>query len=136
MASSRGLGTSINWVVLTPIITVPSSETPGCNQATHEHALLGGGAIELGCSPIQVAEGAGHPHSGEQRASSTARSRTASLRMRSLDPRKWLMDVMCIALIVFICVGVVAAFFVMAIMNQALLLTRNLNPFSREAAIQ
>lgn len=45
------------------------------------------------------------------------------------------MDLMCIVLIVFICVGVFAAFLGMAIMNQALLLTRNLNPFSREAVI-
>jgi hypothetical protein len=56
--------------------------------------------------------------------------------MRALDPRTWLMDLMCIALIVLICVGMLAAVLVMAIVNQACLLTRNLNPFSGEAVIQ
>jgi hypothetical protein len=46
------------------------------------------------------------------------------------------MDVMCIALIVVICVGVLAAVLVMVIVNEAGLLTRNLNPFSREAVVR
>jgi hypothetical protein len=46
------------------------------------------------------------------------------------------MDVVCVALIVFICIGVLAAFLVMAMMNQVLLLTRSLNPFRREAVFQ
>jgi hypothetical protein len=56
--------------------------------------------------------------------------------MRSLDPRDWLMDVICVALIVFICVGVLAAVLVMAIVNQVTLLARNLNPFSREVVVR
>jgi hypothetical protein len=56
--------------------------------------------------------------------------------VRSLDPRKWLPDLVCVALIVFICVGVLAACLAVAVINQAYLLTRILNPFSREAVIQ
>jgi hypothetical protein len=46
------------------------------------------------------------------------------------------MDAMCIALIVFICVGVLAAVLVTAIVNQAWLLARTLNPFSREVVVR
>jgi hypothetical protein len=56
--------------------------------------------------------------------------------MRSLDPRELLMDVICVALIVFICVGVLAAVLVMTVVNQAWLLARNLNPFSREVVVR
>jgi hypothetical protein len=56
--------------------------------------------------------------------------------MRALDPRKWLLDLMCIGLIVVVCVGVLAACIVVAIANQLSRLTRSLNPFSREVVIQ
>jgi hypothetical protein len=46
------------------------------------------------------------------------------------------MDVMCIAPIVFICGGVFVAVLMMVIVNEARLLTRNLNPFSREAVVR
>lgn len=46
------------------------------------------------------------------------------------------MDAMCIALVVFICVGMLAAVLVMAIVNQTALLARNLNPFSREVVVR
>jgi hypothetical protein len=56
--------------------------------------------------------------------------------MRLLDPRKSILNLMCFGLVAFICVGVLTLILLAAAMNQAVLLTRSLNPFSREAVIQ
>jgi hypothetical protein len=56
--------------------------------------------------------------------------------MRLLDSRKPIQNLMCYGLAAFICVGVVAAFLLAAVMNHAVLLKRSLNPFSGEVVIQ
>jgi hypothetical protein len=55
--------------------------------------------------------------------------------MRALDPRKWLMDLMCIALIVVLCIGMLAAGLLVAVANSVGLLVRSLNPFRKEAVV-
>jgi hypothetical protein len=56
--------------------------------------------------------------------------------LRALKRRKWLPDLVSGALMVSICVGVLGACLLEAVMNQVSLLTRSLNPFSREAVMQ
>jgi hypothetical protein len=56
--------------------------------------------------------------------------------MGLLDLNKPIQYLICFGLVAFICVGVLATVVVAALMNQTVLLTRNLNPFSREALFQ